>query len=161
MHELGHVIGFVHEHSRFDRDNYITILWENISPGAEVNFCRFPRNTIDSLGHDYDYASIMHYSSRAFSRNGKRTIKPVKPGITFGASPQLSAVDIQKANQMYNCSKGKGVTCLHVCVNCGTMFTLIIGCMCAYVCVYCFSCLSADSGGQSILSLSTGQLCVN
>ena len=107
LHELGHTIGFVHEHSRPDRDDYIAILWENISPGSEVNFCKFHRNVVDSLNHDYDYVSIMHYSSRTFSVNGKRTIKPVKPGITFGTSTHLSASDIQKANEIYNCSKGK------------------------------------------------------
>lgn len=36
LHELGHVIGFNHEHQRYDRDNYILVHFDNINPGNFV-----------------------------------------------------------------------------------------------------------------------------
>ena len=34
VHELGHVIGFWHEHTRPDRGDYVHILYEHIMPGS-------------------------------------------------------------------------------------------------------------------------------
>jgi hypothetical protein len=37
-HLLLHTLGMWHTGSRWDRDDYVTIVWENIVPGREYNF---------------------------------------------------------------------------------------------------------------------------
>ncbi|MEE6527798.1 hypothetical protein FKM82_029437, partial [Ascaphus truei] len=68
VHELGHVIGFWHEHTRPDRDEHVSIIRENIQPGQEYNFLKMEPEEVESLGEIYDFDSIMHYARNTFSR---------------------------------------------------------------------------------------------
>ncbi|KXJ13565.1 Blastula protease 10 [Exaiptasia diaphana] len=100
-HEIGHALGFYHEQSRPDRDNYVTIQFENIIGKNKHNFHKYSRSTIDSLGVPYDYGSIMHYGSRAFSKNGRPTIISKNSGVTLGQRKGLSAMDIKMMKLLY------------------------------------------------------------
>lgn len=93
IHEIGHAIGFLHEHTRNDRDQYVKILYENIKLNAIFNFDVSPFS--EDYG-PYDFASIMHYPLNAFSSNGKNTIEPivtVPQGTQVGQTIGLSAGD--------------------------------------------------------------------
>ncbi|PIO53412.1 astacin, partial [Teladorsagia circumcincta] len=35
-HEIGHLLGFIHTHSRYDRDDYVKVVWEYIEKSAKV-----------------------------------------------------------------------------------------------------------------------------
>jgi len=72
-HELGHALGLWHEQSRADRDDYVSIKWCNIQTGKEDNF-RKRAQWAQDFGA-YDYQSIMHYPSGAFTKNGRNTIQ--------------------------------------------------------------------------------------
>ncbi|XP_059475000.1 hatching enzyme 1.2-like [Neocloeon triangulifer] len=100
-HELLHTIGFHHEQSRTDRDDYVSILWANIKPLTVYNF--FIVNNTSPFGAAYDYGSVMHYSATAFSSNALPTIETIPPGIPIGQRDGLSQSDIDRVNAMYNC----------------------------------------------------------
>lgn len=99
VHEFGHAWGLWHEQSREDRDSYITIHWENIESGREHNFNQHIADA-DDIGA-YDYGSIMHYGSFAFTKNNQRTITPKQSGVTIGQRNGLSAGDIAAVHHMY------------------------------------------------------------
>ncbi|XP_043087343.1 astacin-like metalloendopeptidase [Puntigrus tetrazona] len=101
-HEIIHSLGFHHEHTRFDRDDHVIILDENIISGKEDNFMKRKGNT---LGIKYDAESIMHYGSKYFSRNGKHTMDPIESGVTIGQRTHLSHLDVQRIRTLYRCDK--------------------------------------------------------
>lgn len=103
VHELMHAAGFLHEQSRPERDDYVTILWQNIEQGMEGNFEKADKSMVTAFGISYDYGSVMHYSSDAFSANGNPTIVPKKQGVELGQRDGFSQSDIDKLNRMYNC----------------------------------------------------------
>ena len=70
-----------------------------------------------SLGQPYDFQSIMHYSNKAFSRNGGDTIQSkADPTMKLGNENSLSAVDVLQINLLYRCPEAlKQGTCAIVC----------------------------------------------
>ena len=63
-HEIGHAIGFWHEHIRLDRDNYVSINTDNIYMWNRVNFDVLEAVKVDNMGVQYDLGSIMHYGPK-------------------------------------------------------------------------------------------------
>ncbi|XP_069741942.1 tolloid-like protein 2 [Narcine bancroftii] len=108
VHELGHVIGFWHEHTRPDRDAHVSIIRENIQPGQEYNFLKMEPEEVNSLGEMYDFGSIMHYARNTFSRGVfLDTILPQRDDLgmrpTIGQRVKLSQGDIRQARKLYRC----------------------------------------------------------
>ncbi|PSB45491.1 zinc metalloprotease [Cyanosarcina cf. burmensis CCALA 770] len=100
IHEIGHALGLWHEQSREDRDRHIQIHWENIQPGTEHNFNQHINDGDDYAAYDYD--SIMHYGSTAFSKNGQPTITTIPAGKPIGQRNTLSGTDIATIAFLYS-----------------------------------------------------------
>lgn len=105
VHELMHALGFVHEHSRPDRDKYLEVLWQNIDPKYWLQFWIMP----DDLVHDYvgsvfsfDGESIMLYDPNAFALGeGLKTLKS-RTGVNLSPSRgRLSRTDQERLLYLY------------------------------------------------------------
>ncbi|CAM4686020.1 astacin-like metalloendopeptidase [Lepidochelys kempii] len=105
QHELNHALGFLHEQGRSDRDSYVKIMWEYISSGNKGNFKKSDNS--NNLGLQYDYSSVMHYGTNAFSNTpGKATIIPIPDAsVRVGQRYGLSNLDVAKINKLYNCNR--------------------------------------------------------
>jgi Astacin (Peptidase family M12A) len=115
-HELGHAIGFHHEHARWDRDAYVTIHYENIKPGRAADYDWIPRTNWLVNSTPYDYHSIMHYrvcwasscESQCHDADGSSPCAVIDPiGTNYDAvvgqwdHNGISAGDADKARRAY------------------------------------------------------------
>ena len=102
MHLLLHTLGSWEPTSRWDRDDYVTIIWENVMPGLEFNLRKRIRD--DTLGFPYfDYGSIMNNGNGDYSINGNDTILAPEP---IGQLDHLSAGDVLWVRLLYQCRSG-------------------------------------------------------
>ena len=100
VHELGHTLGFEHEHQRADRDQFITVLWQNLrfeNRGSYAIKTWYVQETA------YDFASIMHYQEYVFSRNGSPVHLPKPQYSDFRdlGGRTISPTDREDVNRLY------------------------------------------------------------
>lgn len=110
IHEIGHVVGLLHEHTRHDRDKYLRVITENL--GMYQAQFEEPPIRADDPG-EFDWRSIMLYPPRAFSTNTQPTLVMLVPpmdekwGIASGpeyggVTKELSDGDVAAVRVLYS-----------------------------------------------------------
>ncbi|KAL3223061.1 hypothetical protein MRX96_027827 [Rhipicephalus microplus] len=113
VHELGHVVGLWHEHTRPDRDQHVDIVTRNIMTARSTTSTSSPKrrrvNTTAPVGLAYGFELIMHYTRNTFSKSTHLdTILPQENATTrhrpeIGQRVRLSPGDISQTNRLYKC----------------------------------------------------------
>uniref|UniRef100_A0A914EJT7 Metalloendopeptidase n=1 Tax=Acrobeloides nanus TaxID=290746 RepID=A0A914EJT7_9BILA len=106
MHETFHALGVNHHHIRADRDNFITINWDNVNPQQYDYFAVADSKQFTSYGITYDYGSIMHYNSYVAGANPSvqtmiPKFNPSQAVPLMGQRKALRQGDILLLNKMY------------------------------------------------------------
>ncbi|MGA8151752.1 MAG: choice-of-anchor D domain-containing protein [Terriglobales bacterium] len=99
LHEMGHTVGLWHEHSRPDRNSYVSVNYDNLIKGSISNFNQIYDNAQEATL--FDYASIMEYPAFSFSRNGGPAIESIPAGIPLSNQTGYSAADIDGIERLY------------------------------------------------------------
>ncbi|OWA52992.1 putative Embryonic protein UVS.2, partial [Hypsibius exemplaris] len=114
QHELMHALGFYHEQSRVDRDDYVEINMANIEEGDhQGQFQKYTDTT--AFGQPYDFGSVLHYGMFDFAKNpAVWTIRPLHKYSDktklIGQRDALSDIDIAKINLLYKCAGTNSAT---------------------------------------------------
>uniref|UniRef100_F1L2T4 Metalloendopeptidase n=1 Tax=Ascaris suum TaxID=6253 RepID=F1L2T4_ASCSU len=110
VHETMHALGINHQQLRADRDEYVSVQWDNINPQLYDYFAIADTSQFTSYGIAYDYYSIMHYSPFVGGVDAdKPTLVPKLQPERFmkiiGQRKGLSDRDVELLRVMY-CNPG-------------------------------------------------------
>jgi Astacin (Peptidase family M12A)/PKD domain len=100
-HEILHALALFHEHTRCDRDDFVTVVWDNIQAGKEHNFTK---QCDDASDHsEYDEGSMMHYPTWGFAIDESKPTLISKRGrdSEMGQREALGPTDIATINFLY------------------------------------------------------------
>ncbi|TPP67241.1 Metalloendopeptidase [Fasciola gigantica] len=107
LHELTHALGLMHELMRPDRDDYIIVHEENISPDYTEEFRRLMRHQAQMWDTLFDFQSVTLYDPFTFSANSKPVWEPRKPldntPLFSLLEKDLSFEDAAAINLLYHC----------------------------------------------------------
>ena len=99
-HEMGHVMGLWHEHSRPDRDQYIKVFYENILPDNRAYFITGSLQDSQQLS-PFDFDSIMLQGSYYLSKANDRKSLSRLDGSLIEVTDSISDQDVLAVNKIW------------------------------------------------------------
>lgn len=104
FHEVMHVLGFFHEQNRFDRDDFLQVIWENIDEKNWPQFEKFHESSFpDSFKNGtspFSYNTIMLYSPNAFSNSTDYSMVTID-GAPYMTPDGVTDEDFERIQQLY------------------------------------------------------------
>ncbi|PST85218.1 peptidase M12 [Pedobacter yulinensis] len=103
IHEIGHAIGLLHEHTRTDQAEFVKIKWGNIQEDKKHNFRKWSHWNYNgfNMGQRMDFQSVMMYHSWSFAIDPSKPTLTRLDGSTFNGGSKLSEKDIATVKKMY------------------------------------------------------------
>ena len=99
-----HALGFIHEHSRTDRDEYIRVVWDNIDEKFHSQFQIVPEAFMDPVrGTEFDFNSAMIYRPDSFAKEpGLTTLESISDNDQINpVQAGLSAEDLRRLEYLF------------------------------------------------------------
>ncbi|XP_078339512.1 meprin A subunit alpha-like [Crassostrea virginica] len=102
---LARILGLPDEHTRPDRDHFLTIHNDNIKSEFHRFYDKSPNELWTNIeGLPYDYTSVTHVGPFEHALDSKKpTVSSKYPGVHFGDKMNLSVIDVQKLRTLYKC----------------------------------------------------------
>lgn len=103
-HEVLHALGFVHEQSRADRDQYVEIVWDAIDPKFRDQFEKVPEEWMQIYGDSpWDPSSLLMYDPKALVIQPELVSMRLKSGEPLKriSAMELPAIDVQRLQRLY------------------------------------------------------------
>ncbi|CAG9567464.1 unnamed protein product [Danaus chrysippus] len=96
------LVGVPPQHNAPDRDDYVTVNWDNILPDKRYLFEKFKADEWAFGKLKYDFTSAGHFRTHKYTSNGGETITPKNIEHYMEGRKGLSPIDIKKIRMFYN-----------------------------------------------------------
>uniref|UniRef100_A0A1I7ZL80 Metalloendopeptidase n=1 Tax=Steinernema glaseri TaxID=37863 RepID=A0A1I7ZL80_9BILA len=105
-HEIAHALGFIHEHNRWDRDEYVLVYTDKVNANNSYDYKKVDKNENENYDKGYDFGSIMHYRESSFAaKKGDIVMVARNPDYKKSIGGAMTPVygDVYRMNMLYSC----------------------------------------------------------